>query len=110
VSARPIRRKQAHRLRKALRAEHPAYIDLIRWLKDRRYARSTGEAKKLILDGRVRSESHKLGIGKGFQIKESSKLKAALGRTLEDSDFEQVDVVDRAVSAKFRDTIQVIAE
>lgn len=108
MSARPIRKKQAARLRKALRSELPAYFDLIRYLKDRRIARTTGEAKAIILAGRVRSESHKLGIGKGHQVRESSKIKAALGRPLEKDDFEEVDVVNPAVPVKFLDTIQVL--
>lgn len=108
MSHRPILKKKANRLRKALRTTPGGYIDLVVYLKDRRFARTTGEAEKLILDGRVRSESHKLGIGKGMKVKESSKLAVLLGRPLEESDFEETDVVERRVPAKVRASIQVL--
>lgn len=107
MSQRPICSKQANRLRKAMRSDLPAFIDLVDYLKIRRLARTTGEAEKLILDGRVSSESHKLGIGEGKKVKASARMKAALGRPLEDDDFEVVPVVDRRVPAKLRDSIQV---
>lgn len=109
MAKRSIRRKQANRLRKALRASPATMIDLVQYLKDRRYAQTTGEAEKIILDGRVRSESHKLGITKGRKIKDSSILKARMGRELVEEDWEVVDAVQRLVPASYRDTIQVIA-
>lgn len=62
MSARPTLRKQLKRLRKAQRRSLPRYFDIIDWLKMRRHAQTTGEAKRLILDGRLRSGSHTVGI------------------------------------------------
>lgn len=62
MAHRPIQKKKLRRLRKALRRTPEGYIDLVRWLKDRGHAQTTGQANKIILAGRVRSESHKLGI------------------------------------------------
>jgi hypothetical protein len=39
----------------------PAYIDLVAWLRLRRYADTAGEARELIRKGAVRHESHALG-------------------------------------------------
>lgn len=62
MANRPILKKKLARLRKATqRTPLPAYIDLIRWLKDRRHANTTGEALRLLVDGKVRSESHVVG-------------------------------------------------
>lgn len=108
MAKRPILKKQANRVRKALRSQLPAYIDLIQYLKDRGYANTTGEAEAIILAGRVRSESHKLGIAKGRTPKREARLKTLLGRPLSEDDFEEQDVVERFVSAKVRDTIQVL--
>jgi hypothetical protein len=61
VSRRPIRVKQAARVRKALRGGRlDRQIDLVQWLMDRRYASTKGEARAMLLAGRVRSESHAL--------------------------------------------------
>lgn len=62
MSKRPIAQKKLNRLRKALnRTPLPAYIELIDWLKFHRHADTTGQAIKLLVDGRVRSESHVIG-------------------------------------------------
>lgn len=61
MSHRPIMQKKLRRLKKALRAPLPVHFDLVAWLKDRRYAQTTGEANRLILAGRVRSGSHTIG-------------------------------------------------
>lgn len=95
-------------MRKAMRRTLPAYIDLVQYLKLRGHAQTTGEAEQVILDGRVRSESHKLGIVKGRKIKDSARVKALLGRALGPDDFEEADVVQRYVDAKLRPTIQVL--
>lgn len=93
-------------MRKALRRELPRYIDLIQYLKDRGYVSTSGEAEKLILDGRVRSESHKLGIGQETQPKRLSK--AALLVSGGKFENEVVDVVRPHVPASLRKTIRVI--
>lgn len=63
MSKRPIKDKQIRRLERALRkAGAPqAHIDLIDWLKTRGYANTTGAAVRLLLDGKVRVESHIVG-------------------------------------------------
>jgi len=107
VSSRPILKKRANRLRKVMRRTPDGFIDLIAYLKDRGYAQTTGEAEKIILAGRVRSESHTLGIGKASQLRKGAALKAAVGQELTPDDFEEVDVVSRHVRSGFRPTIQV---
>ena len=87
MAKRPLNKKAAHRVRKLLRSELPAYIDLIQWLKDRGYADTTGQAEKIILAGRVRSGSHKLGM-----VEESERKR-----------------VYRRVPAKLRGSIHVVA-
>ncbi len=63
MASRPIEAKQRRRAAKALRRQSPpAFIDLVQWLKDRRYARTTGEANRIILAKRVMADSHPLGI------------------------------------------------
>lgn len=64
MSARSIKGKQAKRMRKALRVTPPRFLDLVQWLKDRRHAQTTGEAHRIILAGRVRHGSHKVGVVK----------------------------------------------
>ncbi len=62
MSHRPITQKKLARLRKAVnRRQLPAWIELIDWLKLHRHADTTGQAVKLLVDGRVRSESHVIG-------------------------------------------------
>ena len=62
MSKRPIRRKQANRLRHALRRTPDQYRDLVSWLVSRGHAPSRRAARELILAGKVRYESHKLGF------------------------------------------------
>lgn len=62
MSKRPSRDKKINRLRKALRRTPPPYIDLIDWLETHGYAGTAGQARKIILDGRVKRDSHTLGI------------------------------------------------
>ncbi len=58
--------KKLRRLRKAVnRRPLPAYIDLVRWLKDRGHAQTTGGANRLLVAGRVRSDSHTVGRMRG---------------------------------------------
>lgn len=108
MSHRPIRRKQANRLRKAFRQTLPAFIDLVAYLKLRGYAQTSGEAEEIILAGRVKSESHTLGIAKGKVLRDDAKLKALMGREITEDDLREVDVVQRHVPASLRATIQVL--
>jgi ribosomal protein S4 len=61
VSARPVEAKQIARLRKALRATPASSINLIEWLRDRRYASTAGAARRLLTDGKVKVDSHVIG-------------------------------------------------
>lgn len=108
MSRRPILKKRANKVRKALRGELPAYLDLVQYLKDRGHAQTTGEAEKIILAGRVRSESHKLGITQAKQPKRHARIKARVGLLLNEDDYEMTDVVQRRVPATLRDSIQVL--
>lgn len=57
-----LQRKRLARLRRALRGPGlPAYIDLVDWLKTRGHAQTTGAAKRLMLDGKVKVDSHTVG-------------------------------------------------
>lgn len=107
MAKRPINVKKARRVRKAFRSTPPAFLDLIQYLKDRRLAQTTGEAERIILAGRVRADSHKLGITKGRKLKPNSVLLAASGKTGDDL-FDETDVVDRYVPAALRASIQVL--
>jgi hypothetical protein len=95
MSHRPNKAKKLRALRKAIaRTPLPAYIDLVQYLKDRRYAQTTGQANRLILAGRVKSESHRLGV-RTVKVFEGGKV-------------IDKDVVDRYVPASFRPTIRVV--
>ena len=74
-----------------MRRTPPAYIDLIHWLKFNGYAQTTGEAKRLIMEDRVMSESHVVGKG-----------------TARDEGDVPVIVLDPYISADLRYTLQVI--
>jgi hypothetical protein len=95
MSHRPIEQKKLARLRKALRRTPDAYIDLVDWLQTRGYADTAGQARKIILARRVKSESHVLGIVKMPQL---------VGNKVED-----VDTVDQYVPARLRATLHVEA-
>lgn len=62
MSQRPTIQKKLARLRKAVRPALPVYFDLVDYLKLHRFAQTTGEANRLILDERVRSGSHVIGL------------------------------------------------
>jgi hypothetical protein len=62
MARRPIKDKQYARLRKAInRRPLPAYVDLVWWLRSRRHADTTGQAIRLLLEGKVKLESHVVG-------------------------------------------------
>lgn len=56
--------KRGRRNRKLFRRELPAYLNLIDWLQDHRYAQTAGGARTLIRNKRVKSESHVVGLVK----------------------------------------------
>jgi hypothetical protein len=64
VSKRPIQDKKRKRAAKLFRASLPRYFDLVDWLIVRGHAKTKREAKQLILDHRVKSASHTLGVVK----------------------------------------------
>jgi ribosome-associated protein YbcJ (S4-like RNA binding protein) len=62
MAKRPIKDKQFKRLRKAInRRPLPAYVDLVWWLRSRGHANTSGQAIRLMLDGKVKLESHVVG-------------------------------------------------
>lgn len=96
MSHRPVLKKKAARVRKAIsRTPLPANIDLADYLVTRRYAQTKGAARKMLEDGKVRSESHVLG-----------RVKM---RVLNKGKEEERWVAQPIVSAKYRDTLQVIS-
>lgn len=95
MSHRSIQKKKANRLRKALRKQLPAFIDLRHYLQLHGYAKSVGQADKLILAGKVRSDSHTLGIGKATRLNVKGEP-------------EEFDVVNPWVPAKLRKTLLVL--
>lgn len=101
MSHRPLEQKKLNRLRKALRQTPPAKINLIHYLKLHRHAQTTGEAKKIILARRVRSESHVLGIEQGLVNEKTEKgdIEVKLG-----------DVVQPFVMAAFKENLAVLPE
>jgi hypothetical protein len=96
MSRRPIKDKQMRRLRRALeRRPLPAWIDLVQWLKFHRHAYTTGQALRLLLDGKVKSESHVVG-------------RERVERIINGQTVEQWEPVTR-VPAKLRNTLRVEA-
>lgn len=96
MSSRPIEQKRRKRAAKAVRRRPlEASLDLIQWLKDRRYAQTTGEAKKIILAKRVTADSHTLGV-------QTRPVLQADGVTIKDEDF-----VSPYVPSKLRTRIAV---
>ena len=61
MSKRPTQIKRAKRIRKAFRRSLPRYINLVEYLTDRRLASSKRVARQMLLDGKVRVGSHKVG-------------------------------------------------
>lgn len=97
MSKRSTNAKKAARVRKALgrRTPPPANIDLVDWLITRRYAQTRGGARKMLEAGKVKSESHVLGRVE-MPVLEKGKV-------------ENRWVAQPIVSAKYRDTLQVVA-
>lgn len=82
--------KKIRKLRRSLRQGRvPAYIDLVQWLRDRGYAQTAGAARRLIVEGRVVSESH------------------VLGKTMVEVDGAQLEMFTPHVPARLRDSLEV---
>lgn len=76
MSKRPTNAKRAARMRKAIeRQPLPRFIDPVQWLRDRRYAQTNGAARDIILAGRLKSESHTLGVGTEPRRQENGEVK-----------------------------------
>lgn len=85
--------RKINKLRKTLRKNSiPAYIDLVQWLRDHKHADTAGAAQKLITEGRVKSDSHTLGL---------TPVHLEGGK--------EIQVPSRFVPAKYRPTISVEA-
>lgn len=98
MSKRTIVSKRMARLRKEFnRTPLPAYLDLINWTKDHSDATTNQQAIKLILAGKVKSESHVIGITEENQWDVTG------------TKVEKVKVVTPRVSATLRDTLTVTA-
>lgn len=62
MARRPIEQKKLRRLRKAInRKPLTAYVDIEDWLVTRGHAKSKREARQLMVDGKVKAESHTVG-------------------------------------------------
>lgn len=96
MSHRPTRRKAANKMRKAMRRTPKGFIDLFQWLEDRGYADTQGQARKVILSKRVRSESHVVGIAD--VVFESPRGK------------ETTRMAERFIPASMRDTLEVVSK
>jgi hypothetical protein len=82
MAKRPTEVKKLARLRKHFRSAPDSYINPVEWLKDRGYAKTTGQAKAMLFDGRLRSESHKVGFLEIQGVKMVVMVPAEMRRTL----------------------------
>lgn len=105
MSARSINTKRANRVRKAMRSSLPTYVDLVHWLQLHGYADTAGGARKIILAGRVRSESHKLGIEKRPVVLPQSFADVYAGKPPE---VEEQDVVSPLIPSDLMKSVEVM--
>lgn len=103
VARRPIEKKKVRRLRKLLRTPTETFIDPVQWLKDRGHAQTSGEARRLVLDGRLKSESHTVGIQ---QVRKINEAGTHYVRDPKTGEFEMEDAV-ALVPARLRSTLRV---
>jgi hypothetical protein len=97
MSHRPIEEKKRRRVAKAFRRTPlPAYFNLIRWMIDHGHARTPREARQIILDRRVKSDSHVIGV-------EKVPVLGLLGK------IEEEDMVFEHVPVEARSSITVAA-
>lgn len=105
MARRPITQKKLRKLRKLMRSTPETFIDPVQWLKDRGYAQTSGEARRIVLDGRLMSESHKVGIK---QVPQVNEQRTDYVRDLKTGEPVMVDAV-ALVPAKLRSTLRVAA-
>lgn len=86
--------KKLRRLRKVLRRSLPAYFDLYEWLETRGYADTSGQCRALVLAGRLKSESHTVGIVEGVESSAAGRL-------------EKVRVIERLQPVALREHLRV---
>lgn len=99
MSRRPTTDKKLARLRKALSVgQLQAHIDLVDYLKERRYAQSTGQAKAMLLAGKVRAGANVVGRSP------DPNAKAVPGQP----DMTDGFVLQRTIPARLRGEIQVL--
>lgn len=100
MSARPIEIKRRRRAIKSLRRTPPAFFDIVRWLVDHRHANTQREAREMILAGRVKSDSHPLGILKDQTV----ATRTALGTVK----IERKDTVNPYIPVAVKGRITVL--
>lgn len=102
MAHRPIQTKKINKLRKLMRSTPETFIDPVQWLKDRGYAPTSGEARRMVLAGRLMSESHKVGIKQVPQVNERGTdfVRGSDGKPV------MIDVVG-LVPATLRSTLRV---
>lgn len=66
MAKRDITAKKIAKLRKLMRQTPQGSIDLVTWLKDRRYAQTSGDAKRLLIDGKVFKGKTAIGRNRAF--------------------------------------------
>lgn len=105
MSKRPINKKAANRVRKAMRNDLPSFFDLVQWLIDHGHARTVKEANELILDKRVKADSHTLGVDKTEVFTPLTALQLARGV---EAKLEEKEIVQRYVTTAVRGRIMVL--
>lgn len=98
MAKRPINEKRAARMRKAMtRKPLPGYIDLVKWLRQHGHAQTAGAARDLILDKRVKIDSHVVGVATEPRLDAAGKVK-------------DTEVVDRYIPVeRFKGVVRVVA-
>jgi hypothetical protein len=82
MAKRSIQQKKLNRFKKLFRRTPDRYINPVEWLKDRGYASTSGQARQIIFDGRLRSESHKVGFLEIAGHKSVAMIPAEMRKTL----------------------------
>jgi hypothetical protein len=75
MSHRSIEAKRRHKVAKAFRQKLPVRFDLIQWMLDHGHARTKREARQIILDKRVKSESHAVGVFSAPTLQRDGSIK-----------------------------------
>lgn len=92
--------KKIRALERALRKGRlRRWLDLVQWAKDHGHANSTTEAIQLIIDDRIKSESHPLGK----RVITREQLNEQSGK----NEPVKEQIIDRYVPARLRDSLYV---